>query len=151
MCHLMYPLLIFCLFIYVKGLWKLSIFIVFLSVSPFISVNISFIYFSSLIVMAGTFSKQCWLRMVRVDIFVFSSSKGKFFFLTNENYVCQGFVLFGLYYVEVFSLNAHFLESFYQKWVLNICPKFFLHLLSYDFYSQFVNMLYHLDWFAYIE
>ena len=49
MCHLMYPLLIFCLFIYVSGLWKFSILIVFLSVSPFICVNICFIYLGAIV------------------------------------------------------------------------------------------------------
>ena len=28
-----------------------------------------------------------------------------------------GFVIYGLYYVEVGSFYAHFLESFYYKWV----------------------------------
>ena len=33
------------------------------------------------------------------------------------------------------------------------CQRLFLHLLrlSYDFIFQFVNMVYHIDWFAYIE
>ena len=40
------------------------------------------------------------------------------FFIT-ENDVCCGFVVYGLYYVEVGCLHTHFLESFYCKWVLN--------------------------------
>ena len=31
----------------------------------------------------------------------------------------------GPYYVEVASLYAHFLESFYRKWVLNFVKSFF--------------------------
>ena len=32
-----------------------------------------------------------------------------------DNYVSYGFVIKGLYFVEVGSLYAHFLESFYHK------------------------------------
>ena len=35
------------------------------------------------------------------------------------------FVVYGLYYVEVGSLYAHFLESFYHNWVLNFVKSFF--------------------------
>ena len=35
------------------------------------------------------------------------------------------FVIYGLYYVEVYSLYAHFGESFYQKWILNFIRKIF--------------------------
>ena len=35
----------------------------------------------------------------------------------------------GLYYVEVGSLCAHFLESFYHKWLLNFFLKGFLFIL----------------------
>ena len=28
------------------------------------------------------------------------------------------FVIYGLYYIEVFSPSAHFLKSFYHKWML---------------------------------
>ena len=70
-----------------------------------------------------------------------------------ENDVCCGFVVYGLYDVEVGSLCAHFLESFYQKWVLNFVESFFC--ICWDdhmvFILQFVNMVYHIDWFAYIE
>ena len=63
------------------------------------------------------------------------------------------FFLYGLYYVEVGSLYAHFLESFYQKWVLNFVKSFFC--IYWDdhmvFILQFVNMVYHIDWFVYIE
>ena len=43
----------------------------------------------------------------------------------SYNAVGSGFVVYGLYYVEVGSLYAHFLESFYQKWVLNFVKCFF--------------------------
>ena len=40
-------------------------------------------------------------------------------FFTVENDVSCRFVIYGFYYVEVGSLYAHFLESFYHKWVLS--------------------------------
>uniref|UniRef100_A0A5G2R2Y4 Uncharacterized protein n=1 Tax=Sus scrofa TaxID=9823 RepID=A0A5G2R2Y4_PIG len=36
-----------------------------------------------------------------------------------------GFVIYGLYHVEVDSCYAHFLKGFYQKWVLDIVKGFF--------------------------
>ena len=38
--------------------------------------------------------------------------------------ICR-FVIYGFYYVEVGSLYSHFLERFYQKWVLNFVRSFF--------------------------
>ena len=40
------------------------------------------------------------------------------------NIRCE-FVIYSLYYDEVFSLYAHFLESFYHKWMLNFIKRFF--------------------------
>ena len=48
-----------------------------------------------------------------------------FIFFTIENNVCCGFVIYSLYYVEVGSLCAHFLESFCHKWVLNSVKRLF--------------------------
>ena len=53
----------------------------------------------------------------------------------------------------VSSLYAYFLEGFYHKWVLNFVKIFFCiywddHLV---FILLFVNMVYHFDWFVYIE
>ena len=44
-------------------------------------------------------------------------------FTTEYDAICR-FVIYGLYYVEVCSLYAHFLESFYHKWVLNFVKRF---------------------------
>ena len=42
---------------------------------------------------------------------------------------------------------------FNHKWVLNFVESFFLHLLklSYGFSFQFVKMVYHINWLAYIQ
>ena len=61
--------------------------------------------------------------------------------------------MYGLYYVEVGSLCAHYMESFYQKWMLNFVKSFF-GIYSDDhivFILQFVNVMYHIDWFMGIE
>ena len=78
---------------------------------------------------------------MRVDILVLLLILGKmlsFLFFTIENGVCCGFVIYGLCYVEVGSLCAHFVEFFfYHKWVLNFVKKLFLDLLKRpcDLYS----------------
>ena len=88
--------------------------------------------------------KLCWIIVVRVDILVL--------FLILEEMVsvfhhCCGFLVYGLYYVEVGSLYAHFLESFSHKSVLNFVKSFFC--IYWDdhtvFILQFVNMVYHID------
>ena len=60
------------------------------------------------------------------------------------------FVIYGLYYIEVCSLYAHVLESFYHKWVLNSVKSFFC--IYWDdcmvFILQFTEAVYHTWWFA---
>ena len=67
--------------------------------------------------------------------------------------VSCGFVIDGLYYFEICSLSAHFLESFYYKWMLNFVKCFFC--IYWDdhvvFVFPFVNVVYHADWFVDIE
>ena len=98
--------------------------------------------------------KLCWIIVVRTGTLVlFLRTRKCFQFFTIENDVYCGFVIYDLYYVEVGSLYAHFLESFYHKWVLNFVKSFFCtcwndHIF---FIFQFVNMVYHIDWFAYSE
>ena len=45
-------------------------------------------------------------------------------FFTIEYVVCCGFVIYGFYYVEVWSFYACFLESFNDKWMLNFVKGF---------------------------
>ena len=60
------------------------------------------------------------------------------FFFTIENNLCCGYVIYGLYYVEIGSFDTHFQERFFfffLSWIgAKYCWKFFLHLLrwSYD-------------------
>jgi len=62
----------------------------------------------------------------RVHILSSSWSQIKCFpFFLIENNVSCGFFVYDIYYVEVVSLHAHFLESFIHKWVLNFIKSFF--------------------------
>ena len=61
---------------------------------------------------------------------------------------------YGLYYVEVGSFYVHFfLKSFNRKWVLKFFKGFFCICRDYHmvFIFQYFNMVYHIDWYAYIE
>ena len=76
---------------------------------------------------------------------------------TIEDNVCCGFIVYGLCYVEVYSFYAHFLERcfffFFNKWMLNFVKSFLC--ISWDdhmlFIFQYVNMMYHIHWFVYME
>ena len=61
---------------------------------------------------------------------------------TTENNVCFRLIIYGLYYVEVHSFCAHFLNSFNYKWVLNFVKGFFCIYRDYNmvFIFQCVNM-----------
>ena len=52
-----------------------------------------------------------------------------------------------------FLLCPFFLKSFNHKWVLNFFKGFFCIYWDYHmvFIFQFVNIVYHIDWFAYIK
>ena len=99
-------------------------------------------------------SKLCWIILVRVDILVlFLILEEMLSVFHHWEWCLLWSVINGFYYVEVVSLFASFLESFYHKWVLNFVKSFFC--IYWDdhmvFVLQFVNMVYHIDWFAYIK
>ena len=92
--------------------------------------------------------------MVKVDTLVLFLILGRCFqFFTIGNNVCCRLIIYGLYYVEVRSFYAHFLKGFNHEWVLNFVKGFFCIYLDYHtvFILQFVNVMYHTDWFVYIE
>ena len=61
--------------------------------------------------------------------------------------------MYGCYYVEVVSFYAHFLKIFNHQCVLDFVKGFFCIDRDYHmvFIFQFVNMVYHIDQFAYIK
>ena len=75
-----------------------------------------------------------------------------FQFFTIKN-VCYRLIIYGLYYVEVDSFYAHFFKRFNHKWVLIFVKGFLCIYWDYHmiFVFQFVTMVYHTDWFVYIE
>lgn len=68
-------------------------------------------------------------------------------------FLSHWFVIHSSYYVDTCLLYTHFIESFYKKWILNFVKHFFC-IDSNDhvvFILYFVNVIYHVDLFVYIE
>ena len=86
---------------------------------------IHFVSFSFLIAVDRT-PELCWITVVKVDTLVLFLILGGmlFNFFTIEHNVCCNLIIYGLYYVEVDSLYAHFLKSVHHKWVLNFVKGF---------------------------
>ena len=49
---------------------------------------------------------------------------GRFLDYSFDFLACDGFVIYGFYYVEVCSFYACFLDGFYHKWMLNFVKGF---------------------------
>ena len=73
-------------------------------------------------------------------------------FTTKDDASCS-FFIYDLYYVEVCSLYAPFLQSFKEKYLLNFVKSFFcIYQDDYtDLILQFVDVIYHIDWFVDVE
>ena len=96
-------------------------------------------------------SMLCLIKVVKVDILVFILIlKTIIQVFLVKYYVSCGFVICGLYHVEVCFLYSHFAESCYRKWVLDFVKCLFC-LYWYDhiiFIFHFVYVMYHIIWFA---
>ena len=116
---------------------------------------IPFIYFSSLSAVAKNSKtvfnssresgNPCLVFAFRGNAVRFSPLK--IMFAVSLSYI------YSFSYVEVCSFYACFPESFYHKWMLNFVKGFLC--IYWDnhmaFIFQFVNVVYHIDWFADIK
>ena len=86
--------------------------------------------------------KLHWIKVARVGIHVlFLVSQEMHSAFTIENDVSCGFLIYNLYYIEVSSLYAHFLESFYHKWVLNFVTRFYESIEAIIWYFFFCLLM----------
>ena len=90
---------------------------------------------------------QTMLKAVKVYILVLYPILGEIVF---HHWECLLWVhvcvhVYDLYYVEVHSLYAHFLESFYHKWVLNFIKRFFYIIELYLCFLCFYYIYFYSD------
>ena len=71
-----------------------------------------FLFFSDCLLLG--LPKLCWIKLARMDILILFLILEEVLFNTKYSVSCK-FVIYGLYYVEVCSFYAHFLECFYDK------------------------------------
>ena len=74
-------------------------------------------------------------------------------FFTIEDNVCCVFIIYGFYYVEVCSFYSCFLKSFVINgcWILSKAFSASIEITIWFLIFHFVNVVYHVDWFADIK
>ena len=118
--------------------------------SPF-PIWMPFISSSCLIAVART-SSTMLNKVVKAEILVLFLivKKHFYFFCPLSMMLAVRFLMCGFYYVEVWSLYSHFVESFYYKWVLDFIKCLFCSYW-YDlviFIFHFVNVMHYIYWFV---
>ena len=116
----------------------------------------SFYFFCLLWLLWLGLPKLCWIVLVTMGTLVPDFRGFFFFFFAIEDNVCYRLVIYGFYYVEGCSFYACFLEFVFflnHYWVLNFVNSFLC--VYWDNHIvlifQFVNMVYHTDWFVNTE
>ena len=93
----------------------------------------------------------CWIKVVRVGIHVLIQILvGRLSAFLHWVYLlCVGHI----YHVKACSLYTHSDKSFDHEWMVDFVKCLFLNLLkgSYGFYFSFVNVVYDVEWFVYVE
>ena len=89
----------------------------------------------------------CWIKVLRVGICVLFLILKCFQLFTIEHDVNCGFVLCGLFYVDVCSLYAHFLGNFGHKLMLNFVQSFSCDYCNNHtvFILRLLNVVYYID------
>ena len=98
----------------------------------------------------------CWMRVLRVGTLVFSlilEDSFWHFTIDIEYDISCGFVVYCLYYNELYSFYTQFVEGFYHERILYFVKLFFCiywddHMI-FIFHS--VNVVYHIYWCALVE
>ena len=100
--------------------------------------------------------KLYWIKVARVDIliwFLILEEMLSCFSSSSMIFSC-GFVIYGLYYVEVCSLYVLFYREFFlnHKWMLSFIRSFSASIeMIICFFSICLYGIYHTDWFIDIE
>ena len=98
----------------------------------------------------------CLVPDLKGNVFSFSPLRmiyAVFLYICIYFHIYTCIYIFIYYYDEADSCYAHFLETLFYKWVLTFVKSFFCINCDDCIISllQFVNIMYHIDWFAFIE
>ena len=91
----------------------------------------------------------CWFEVVKLDTLVlFLILRGKVLVLAFEYDAGCKFLLYGIYYVEECSVNSHFADCFYHKWMLYLIKCSFSMFWYNHWFSSFAYVMYYIYWLA---
>ena len=115
--------------------------------------SIPFISFSSLNTVAKTSKAMLHSSGESEHPCLLPDFRGNAFNFSPLRSVCYGFIIYGFYYLDVCYFYAYLLEGFYHKWMLNFVKGFLCIYWGNPmvFVFQFVDVVYHIDWFADIK
>ena len=113
--------------------------------------TLDYFFFSSLTAVPRGLPKVCWIKLAREGILIlFLILEEMLSVFTIEYDISYGFFIDGLYYIEVIPLCLLSGESLSKNvcWILSKAFSISFEMIIWFFILQFVNMMYHIDWFA---